>query len=84
MLEELQLIDFSCRFEPDRGFEGAQRGERSTRDGPVQFEQEDEDIFDLSKFFTAAKRGEKRRAEEPGPSRDYSSSSSSKKNKRRE
>ena len=74
----LITISFSVRFVPDRGFEGTDRSR--TRDGPVQFEQDvEEDLFGLDKFFTEAKRGQKRAGDDPRSSRDYD-----RKQKRRE
>lgn len=52
---------FHPRFQPDKGFSGADGGQ--TRDGPVQFEKEDEDPFGLNKFLTEAKKA-KRPSEE--------------------
>ena len=49
------------RFQPDKGFSGADGGQ--VRDGPVQFEKEDEDPFGLNKFLTEAKKA-KRPAED--------------------
>jgi SNW domain-containing protein 1 len=51
----------SSRFQPDKGFSGADGGQ--SRDGPVQFEKEDEDPFGLNKFLTEAKKA-KRPSEE--------------------
>ena len=56
------------RFQPDKGFAGTDRGQR--RDGPVQFEKEEEDPFGLDKFLTEAKKG-KRPLDEPSRSRYY-------------
>lgn len=50
------------RFQPDRGFSGADRA-AATRDGPVQFEKDEEDPFGLNKFLTEAKKA-KRPSEE--------------------
>ena len=59
----------SCRFVPDKEFAGTDRSRR--RDGPVQFEKdEEEDPFGLNKFLTEAKKAQKRPADE-GRSRDY-------------
>ena len=58
----------SSRFQPDKGFAGADRGQR--RDGPVQFEKEEEDPFGLDKFLTEAKKG-KRPLDESSRSRYY-------------
>ena len=47
-----------CRFQPDKGFSGADSGQ--TRDGPVQFEKDvEEDPFGLNKFLTEAKRAKR-------------------------
>lgn len=54
------------RFQPDKEFAGTDRGQR--RDGPVQFEKEEEDPFGLDKFLTEAKKG-KRPLDEPSRSR---------------
>lgn len=54
------------RFQPDQGFAGTDRSQR--RDGPVQFEKEEEDPFGLDKFLTEAKKG-KRPLDEPSRSR---------------
>jgi len=49
-----------CRFVPDKEFSGTDRS-GGRREGPVQFEKdEEEDIFGLNKFLTAAKKGQKR------------------------
>ena len=71
----LQIVLISCnrhfpvlRFQPDKGFAGTDRGQR--RDGPVQFEKEEEDPFGLDKFLTEAKKG-KRPLDEPSRSRYY-------------
>jgi SNW domain-containing protein 1 len=56
-----------CRFQPDKEFAGTDRNVR--RDGPVQFERDEEDPFGLDKFLTEAKRAGKRTADEPRGSR---------------
>ena len=44
---------------PDKGFAGTDRSSR--REGPVQFEKdEEEDPFGLNKFLTEAKKAQKR------------------------
>ena len=52
---------FKClfvRFQPDRGFSGADQA--PTRDGPVQFEKDtEEDPFGLNKFLTEAKKAKR-------------------------
>jgi SNW domain-containing protein 1 len=52
--EELEKLRKS-RFTADKGFQGADAS--AARDGPVQFEKEDDDVFGLDKFFTEAKKG---------------------------
>lgn len=64
------------RFVPDRGFAGTDRNAR--REGPVQFEQEEEDPFGLGQFLEQAKRGDKRNADDSRSSRDYEGSKSKK------
>ncbi|CAF1312554.1 unnamed protein product [Didymodactylos carnosus] len=50
------LITATKRFEPDRGFKGSDR--TTTREGPVQFQQtEEEDPFGLSGFLKEARHG---------------------------
>lgn len=52
----------SCRFQPDKGFSGADSSQ--VREGPVQFEKDvEEDPFGLNKFLTEAKKA-KRPAED--------------------
>ena len=47
-----------CRFQPDRGFSGADQA--PVRDGPVQFEKDtEEDPFGLNKFLTEAKKAKR-------------------------
>jgi SNW domain-containing protein 1 len=51
------------RFQPDRGFEGAERGqgEKAQRSGPVEFEKvQEEDVFGLDDFLHEAKTGKKK------------------------
>lgn len=68
---------FTPRFVPDRGFAGTDRNSR--REGPVQFEQEEEDPFGLGQFLEEAKRGDnKRKADDSRSSREYDSSKSKK------
>ncbi|XP_002157642.1 SNW domain-containing protein 1 isoform X1 [Hydra vulgaris] len=52
------LIKSSKRFTADKEFAGSDRNQ--VRDGPVQFEKEEEDPFQLDKFLQDAKRGGKR------------------------
>ena len=56
------------RFVPDKGFAGTDRDRR--RDGPVQFEREDdEDPFGLDEFLKTVKKADKRPAEGGSSSR---------------
>lgn len=71
-LEELS----KNRFVPDREFSGTDR--TTKRDGPVQFEkQDDDDPFGLDKFLTEVKKASKR----PETSTNYENRSSYKKRK---
>lgn len=69
--DDLEKISKTNRFVPDKEFSGTNRSAR--RDGPVQFErQEEEDPFGLDKFLTEAKKASKRPSEsERERSRDY-------------
>ncbi|XP_077994338.1 SNW domain-containing protein 1-like [Glandiceps talaboti] len=78
--DDLESLMKNKRFVPDREFEGTDRTRR--RDGPVQFEKdEEEDPFGLDKFLTEAKKASKRPAE-GGRSRDYDYDSSRSKKRR--
>ena len=67
-----EIFNCRCRFVPDKEFSGTDRS-AGRREGPVQFEKdEEEDIFGLNKFLTAAKKGQKR------PGVDDAASSASK------
>lgn len=46
------------RFQPDKGFSGIDSA--SSRNGPVQFEKDEEDPFQVDKLFQDAKLGGKR------------------------
>lgn len=74
--DDLEKLVQTSRFQPDKGFAGTDRGQR--RDGPVQFEKEEEDPFGLDKFLTEAKKG-KRPLDEPSRSRDHDSRSAKRK-----
>lgn len=74
--DDLEKLVQTSRFQPDKGFAGADRGQR--RDGPVQFEKEEEDPFGLDKFLTEAKKG-KRPLDESSRSRDHDSRSAKRK-----
>jgi len=52
------LMKSTKRFVPDKEFDGVDASQ--TRDGPVQFEKEEEDPFQLDKFLQEAKTGRKR------------------------
>lgn len=51
--EQLKKTD---KFRPDKDFQGVDRSKEARRDGPVQFEKE-EDPFGIDQFLTEAKRG---------------------------
>lgn len=58
--DDLDKLIKANRFVPDKEFSGTDRS-AGQREGPVQFEKdEEEDIFGLNKFLTAAKKGQKR------------------------
>lgn len=60
------MFCFSCRFIPDKGFEGADKlsgsgGGGGRGDGPVAFETDDNfDPFQISKIFDTLKGDKKR------------------------
>ena len=57
--DDLETLINKSRFVPDKEFSGVDRSVK--RDGPVQFEkQEEEDPFGLDKFLTDAKKASKR------------------------
>jgi SNW domain-containing protein 1 len=61
--KDLQESLKTSKFQPDRGFEGAERasGEKSQRSGPVEFEKvQEEDVFGLDDFLHEAKTGQKK------------------------
>lgn len=67
---DLDKIINAKRFVPDREFAGTDHTIR--REGPVEFEKdEEEDPFGLDKFLVSAKRGQKRPAEESSHSKDH-------------
>jgi len=74
--DDLDKLIKTNRFVPDKEFSGTDRSGGARRDGPVQFEKdEDEDPFGLNVFLDAAKRGQKRDGGDHegrggGPSRD--------------
>lgn len=56
---DLDRIVSTNRFVPDKEFSGTDRSAAMPRQGPVQFEK-DEDIFGLDQFLTKAKKAPKR------------------------
>lgn len=52
------------RFVPDKEFSGTDRSQK--REGPVQFEKAEDDIFGLTEFLQEAKKAEKRPADDRG------------------
>lgn len=69
--DDLEKLVRTDRFQADKEFAGTDHSQK--RDGPVQFEKEEEDPFGLDKFLTEAKKG-KRTLDEPR-SRDHDSRS---------
>lgn len=59
--EDVDKIIKSNKFVADRGFQGADKSRE--REGPVQFERDEEDPFGLNKFLEQAKQASKRPAE---------------------
>jgi SNW domain-containing protein 1 len=57
---DLEKIVNTNRFVPDKEFSGTDRSAQSSRQGPVQFEKE-EDPFGLDQFLTMAKKAPKRK-----------------------
>ena len=76
---DLDKIVNTNRFVPDKEFSGTDRSDQSKRQGPVQFEKE-EDPFGLDQFLNMAKKAPKRKEDAAGPS---SSSKSDHKDKKR-
>ncbi|KAJ3083252.1 mRNA splicing protein [Rhizoclosmatium hyalinum] len=54
---------------PHRGFKGTEGGVGGSRDGPVQFEREDDDVFGIDEFMSTAKRGREDSREDEGESK---------------
>lgn len=80
--DDLETIMKQKRFVPDKDFEGTDRTSR--REGPVQFTRDvEEDPFNLDRFITEAKKGQKRTADESSSSRDYDGSSKGSGSKKR-
>ena len=61
------MFSLCFRFVPDRAFAGTDRSTK--RDGPVQFEKEEEDPFGIDDFLTQAKRVPKRKTDDNRTSR---------------
>uniref|UniRef100_A0A2M4A9V5 Putative mrna splicing factor/ chromatin binding snw family nuclear protein n=1 Tax=Anopheles triannulatus TaxID=58253 RepID=A0A2M4A9V5_9DIPT len=65
---DLEKIVNTNRFVPDKEFSGTDRSGQNVRQGPVQFEKE-EDPFGLDQFLTMAKKAPKRKEDSSaGPS----------------
>ncbi|CAO1428392.1 unnamed protein product [Diamesa tonsa] len=80
---DLDKIVNTSRFVPDKEFSGTDRSGQNQRQGPVQFEKE-EDPFGLDKFLNMAKKAPKRKeGESAGPSSSSNKSSDHKDKKRR-
>eukprot|EP00039_Didymoeca_costata_P032936 m.39957 g.39957 ORF g.39957 m.39957 type:complete len:532 (-) comp9613_c0_seq2:75-1670(-) len=63
--EDIEKIKKAERFHrPDKGFAGTDGDGTATRDGPVQFEKGDEDLFGIDKLLTDAKEGTRKRGRE--------------------
>lgn len=74
--DDLESVIKAKRFEPGKGFSGID--DASARSGPVQFEKEEEDFFQVDKLFEDAKLGGKRSDKH---SKEYDGGSSSKRTK---
>lgn len=61
--EDLERIVNTNRFVPDKEFSGTDRSAQAARQGPVQFEKE-EDPFGLDQFLNMAKKAPKRKEEQ--------------------
>lgn len=59
--EDLDRLIKTNRFVADRGFEGTAGKDASERSGPVQFEQQDEDLFDLDALLKTDAPASKKR-----------------------
>lgn len=60
---DLDKIVNTNRFVPDKEFSGTDRSAQNTRQGPVQFEKDEEDPFGLDEFLVEAKKASKRKEE---------------------
>lgn len=68
--EDLEALRANKRFVADKGFQGTEGGEGSSRSGPVQFEKEADDPFGLDAFLDTAKKASKRKDEDGDRRRD--------------
>lgn len=59
--DDIESLIKTKKFAPDKEFSGVDRSH--TRDGPVQFERDEEDPFEIGKFLQEAKRGGGKRAD---------------------
>jgi SNW domain-containing protein 1 len=71
---DLDKIVNTNRFVPDKEFSGTDRSAQSQRQGPVQFEKE-EDPFGLDQFLTMAKKAPKRKDDQSASAPSTSSKS---------
>mmetsp|Transcript_55194 Transcript_55194/g.76540 ORF Transcript_55194/g.76540 Transcript_55194/m.76540 type:complete len:532 (+) Transcript_55194:78-1673(+) len=63
--DEVEALKSGSKFHrPDKGFQGADG--RQQRDGPVQFEKSESDVFGLDQFLADAKGSRKRTADDNG------------------
>mmetsp|Transcript_27752 Transcript_27752/g.34704 ORF Transcript_27752/g.34704 Transcript_27752/m.34704 type:complete len:546 (+) Transcript_27752:38-1675(+) len=60
--EQYDKLVNTDRFRPDKGFKGTEYTSAQSRDAPVQFEREEEELdpFGLDQFLTDAKKGKKK------------------------
>ena len=79
---DLDKIVNTNRFVPDKEFSGTDRSGQNQRQGPVQFEKE-EDPFGLDKFLNMAKKAPKRKEGETAGQQSSSNKSSDHKDKKR-
>uniref|UniRef100_T1JH05 SKI-interacting protein SKIP SNW domain-containing protein n=1 Tax=Strigamia maritima TaxID=126957 RepID=T1JH05_STRMM len=81
--DDMEKLAKTNRFVPDKEFSGTDRNAR--REGPVQFErQEEEDPFGLDKFLTEAKKASKRPSDQTDKSRSSRDYDRSDKKRRRD
>uniref|UniRef100_A0A4W3J8B5 SNW domain-containing protein 1 n=1 Tax=Callorhinchus milii TaxID=7868 RepID=A0A4W3J8B5_CALMI len=68
--DDLDTLMKNNRFVPDKEFSGTDRS-RQRREGPVQFERDEEDPFGLDKFLEEAKQHGGSKRPESGRSKEY-------------